>query len=74
VLIDWEYAAAGEPLFDLAAVTRQHRLPKRAARYFLAAYFGAASAVPWEQMTAWEEVYERIVTSWMQRLARARTS
>lgn len=72
LLIDWEYAAAGEPLFDLAAVTRHHLLPKRHARYFLAAYFGGEAVVPREQMATWEEAYERVVRSWMQRLARDR--
>ncbi|MGK2924656.1 MAG: phosphotransferase [Lysobacterales bacterium] len=38
VLIDWEYAAIGDPWFDLAVVVRHHELGEELAGYFLAAY------------------------------------
>lgn len=38
LLIDWEYAGAGDPWFDLAVVVRHHGLDERLARGFLAAY------------------------------------
>ncbi len=40
MLIDWEYAAIGDPFFDLAVVVRHHDLDEPAAMNFLAAYLG----------------------------------
>lgn len=40
MLIDWEYAAIGDPFFDLAVVVRHHGLDESAAMDFLAAYLG----------------------------------
>lgn len=68
-LIDWEYAAGGDPLFDLAAVICHHRLPAGVARYFLSAYFGAAGAVPREAIAAREADYQRIAGAWNKALA-----
>lgn len=63
-LIDWEYAAGGDPLFDLAVITRHHRLSCRAAQYFLEAYFGGRAGVSWAQIAAREADYDRIAASW----------
>ena len=38
LLIDWEYAAVGDPLFDLAVVVRHHGLGRDLARSFLEDY------------------------------------
>ena len=38
LLIDWEYAAVGDPWFDLAVVVRHHELGEALAGYFLEAY------------------------------------
>ncbi len=37
-LIDWEYAAAGDPFFDLAIVVAHHDLQPALAQHFLGAY------------------------------------
>jgi thiamine kinase-like enzyme len=42
LLIDWEYAAIGDPYFDLAVVVRHHALEDSLARHFLAAYLQRA--------------------------------
>lgn len=68
-LIDWEYAAGGDPLFDLAVVIRHHQLPAPVTRYFLSAYFGGAGAVPREAIAAREVDYERIAGFWKKALA-----
>lgn len=73
-LIDWEYAAGGDPLFDLAVVMRHHHLPARVGRYFLAAYFGGAAAVPREAIAAREADYERIAGAWKKALALCKVS
>lgn len=67
-LIDWEYAAGGDPLFDLAAVIGHHHLPAGAARYFLSAYFGGAGAIPREAIAAREADYQRIAEVWKKAL------
>lgn len=69
-LIDWEYAAGGDPLFDLAAVIRHHRLPARASRSFLAAYFGGVMAIPSERLAAQRAIYDRILMLWLWALER----
>jgi len=40
VLIDWEFAAPGDPLFDLAVVVQHHDLGNDLAGAFLQAYLG----------------------------------
>jgi thiamine kinase len=40
VLIDWEFAAPGDPLFDLAVVVQHHDLGNDLAGAFLRAYLG----------------------------------
>jgi thiamine kinase-like enzyme len=40
VLIDWEFAAPGDPLFDLAVVVQHHGLGKDLAGVLLQAYLG----------------------------------
>lgn len=39
-LIDWEYAAVGDPWFDLAIVIQHHRLDDRWAGCFVESYLG----------------------------------
>lgn len=67
-LIDWEYAAGGDPLFDLAAVIGHHRLRASAAQYFLQAYFGSAATVPRQPLAEQGRRYARIVRLWEQAL------
>jgi thiamine kinase-like enzyme len=38
ILIDWEYAAPGDPWFDLATVIQHHSLPEGLAAAFIEAY------------------------------------
>jgi thiamine kinase len=44
LLIDWEYAAVGDPYFDLAVVVRHHQLDPSLARHFFGAYLQRAPA------------------------------
>jgi thiamine kinase len=43
MLIDWEYAGVGDPLFDLAVVVQHHELDAALASYFLDTYLGRPS-------------------------------
>lgn len=63
-LIDWEYAAVGDPLFDLAAVLRHHQLPDAAADRFLACYAGGAARVPVERLDRFCLLYDLLAALW----------
>lgn len=65
VLIDWEYAALGDPLFDLAVVARHHRLPKRAVAQFAAAYFNGVGRVPWARLDRFRALYDCVYALWV---------
>ena len=69
VLIDWEYAARGDPLFDLAVVIRHHRLPARLAARFAVAYFGRRDRVPWERLQGAMRVYDYVLHLWLLAMA-----
>lgn len=64
MLIDWEYAAAGDPLFDLAVVVEHHQLSRHARNRFLAAYFGGPAQVPAARLAAYGAVYRRLAALW----------
>jgi thiamine kinase len=64
LLIDWEYAAVGDPLFDLAVIVEHHRLRARSARCLLAEYFGGTAAIPTTRLALYRAVYQRILRLW----------
>ncbi len=64
-LVDWEYAGAGAPWFDLAVVLAHHRVPRRQATLFLSEYFGTTAAIPGEAITTFRMVYDRILLLWL---------
>ena len=64
VLIDWEYAAIGDPLFDLAVVAQHHRLPRRDVAKLAAWYYGGAGRVPWERLEHYRAVYDIVLRLW----------
>jgi len=64
-LIDWEYAAVGDPLFDLAVVVRHHRLPATVAAEFLRSYHaGGIDAPLTERFHAFCHLYEMLAKLW----------
>lgn len=63
-LIDWEYAAAGDPLFDLAVVVRHHQLTEPVARNFLHAYMGPPDAETSERFDAFCQLYDLLSELW----------
>ena len=70
MLIDWEYAAIGDPFFDLAVVVRHHRLDKKSARYFLDAYLGRpANTSETEQLELQCGFYQYLLELWTLRVA-----
>ncbi|MFK7885963.1 MAG: phosphotransferase [Gammaproteobacteria bacterium] len=63
-LIDWEYAAHGDPLFDLAVVVVQHELDAAAAAHLIAACLGRVDANVREDLRRWCRVYRNIANLW----------
>ncbi|QOJ32018.1 MAG: phosphotransferase [Gammaproteobacteria bacterium] len=69
LLIDWEYAALGDPLFDLAVLLQHHRLPAALAGRLTRAYFGAAARVPVVRLTLARRLYDHVHCLWLLALA-----
>jgi len=65
-LIDWEYAALGDPLFDFAVVVRHHRLAASTAAGFLNACLGPRDGNTAERFSAFCELYDLLATLWYQ--------
>lgn len=64
VLIDWEYAAAGDPLFDLAVVAVHHRLGSARREVFWGGYFGSTAAIPRARLQAACRFYAFLAGLW----------
>ena len=63
-LIDWEFAAPGDPLFDLAVVVGHHRLDAGQARSLLAAARGRVHPSDRRSLTHLVESYENVRLLW----------
>lgn len=68
-LIDFEFAAAGNPLFDLAAVIEHHRLPAALVDVFTEAYRQAGGGCDMRQLEQWRMIYGQTVSLWNQIVA-----
>ena len=63
-LIDWEFAAPGDPLFDLAVVVGHHDLPEEHARILLAAARGRVRAPEWRALVHLVDGYRHLRALW----------
>jgi thiamine kinase len=63
-LIDWEYAAVGDPYFDLAVVVQHHQLSAALTEVFLQAYFGNLQAEQFERLEAFCTLYDQLAGLW----------
>jgi thiamine kinase len=69
MLIDWEYAAVGDPYFDLAVVVQHHELGARSAEQFLRAYLQqsfATDAISHLRMQC--RFYQSLLQLWLLRV------
>ena len=65
MLIDWEWAGAGDPYFDLAIVVQHHELGRDLGNHFLAAYLGKEPApAEWERLERQCHFYKLILDLW----------
>lgn len=67
-LIDWEYAARGDPLFDLAVLACHHALPPATLARIAAACLGGSGQIPWQRLDAWRHVYDHLLCLWLMAL------
>ncbi len=65
VLIDWEYAAIGDPMFDLAIVAEHHRFDQELASGLLNAYFGEVRAEDTRRLSRYRSLYKRLLVLWL---------
>jgi len=63
-LIDWEYSAIGEPLFDLAVVCRFHALDAIRGRVLLEAWSGRPATEHRERLEGWMRLYDLLTGLW----------
>jgi aminoglycoside phosphotransferase (APT) family kinase protein len=63
-LIDWEYAAVGDPFFDLAVVVRHHDLNTTLTSGFLQAYFGSLLPEQLEKLELYGVLYDHLSSLW----------
>lgn len=70
LLIDWEYAARGDPLFDLAVLAQHHALPAALVERLVRAYFGETGQPPWQRFEAWCRLYDHLLCLWLMDLQR----
>ncbi len=72
--LDWEYAALGDPLFDLAVPVAHHQLSAQARESLLQAWHEAAD-LPWtraqasERLAQWMDVYQYLLILWLSAVA-----
>ena len=65
VLIDWEFAADNDPMFDLAVISAHHELPD-SARWRLLDHYGiGADNTEMTRLDGWETVYRCINWLWL---------
>ncbi len=69
VLIDWEYAAPGDPWFDLATVIQHHHLPAPLSSAFIEAYLHRSpTPAELEHLGQQRRFYQHLLDLWNMRV------
>lgn len=63
--IDWEYAATGDPFFELAAITQYHKFTGHHTDYLLEKYFGESNTATRHRMRRTQAVFDLICILWV---------
>ncbi len=69
-LIDWEYAAAGDPLYDLAVVSSFHGFDARRIELLLEAWSGRPAVENRSRLDGFMRLYESLTKLWQQVVSR----
>ncbi len=64
-LIDWEYAAVGDPYFDLAVTIQHQSFSDDQTAHFLQAYFGDLKHVDHWHLQQSRALYDRVLLLWL---------
>jgi thiamine kinase-like enzyme len=64
-LIDWEYAAIGDPCFDLATVIQHHGLAEGQVECLLTAYKDPVSDEDRHHLRRYCRLYDRVLALWL---------
>jgi thiamine kinase len=64
-LIDWEYAAIGDPMFDLATIAEHHRFDQDRSEVLLSAYFDSASEDVIDRYRRYRYLYRHLLVLWL---------
>ena len=65
VLIDWEYAAIGNPMFDLATIAEHHHFNLDKADALISAYFGSLREEDVRRLSRYRSFYRRLLVLWL---------
>lgn len=64
MLIDWEYAAVGDPMFDLALIAEHHHFESNAAGTLLRAYYGNVRGADVDRFNRYRKLYDCVQWLW----------
>ncbi len=64
-LIDWEYAAIGDPFFDLAVVAQHHDLSPQLIEILLNSYLGTVTDVDRRHLDRFRAIVDRVSLLWL---------
>lgn len=63
--IDWEYAATGDPFYDLAVIAEEHRLTEGQQQALLSEYLQRATEKSdWQRLHHWQVIYGYLSVLW----------
>ncbi|WP_237067832.1 phosphotransferase [Microbulbifer guangxiensis] len=63
--LDWEYAAMGDPFYDLAVIAEEHSLEERHLHWLLSAYLGREPLQDdWLRLHHWRVIYVYLAGLW----------
>jgi len=65
LFIDWEYAAIGNPMFDLATIAEHHHFDQNKADAMLSAYFGSLREEDVRRLRCYQLLYRRLLVLWL---------
>ena len=68
--IDWEYAAIGDPMFDLATIAEHHHFDKLRTKTLLDAYFDTACKDDIDRLHRYRFLYRNLLVLWLASIER----
>ncbi|MAF82768.1 MAG: choline/ethanolamine kinase family protein [Gammaproteobacteria bacterium] len=64
-LIDWEYAAIGDPMFDLAVIAEHHQFDQQQTDTLLNAYFSEVHEEHMQRLHGYRSLYLHLLVLWL---------